>query len=301
MRKCFVLAAGIAFGFSLRALAGVESHYFANPAETKTPTDLFSIEGGYVFKSQLQNDDGTDLGKQDAFELEVEYSHRFHINGHWYFRAGINYNRFDFGETAAPLPDHLQSIGALLSIEYCMDGERGAFLEVRPGLYGNGDLDGASFDILITLGRAWVLKPNKIFLFTGVTASFLRVQYPVLPLVGLVWRFDEHWLLYGVVPEPRLIYMPNKRLDLWIGGQITGGSFRTEESNTIVPAKLSHAVVDYSDYRAGVGLVWHATDAIDLDIGGGYSIQRRFNFDRAEVDFKTDPAPYLRFLVKAAF
>ena len=44
-----------------------------------------------------------------------------------------------------------------------------------------------------------------------------------------------------------------------------------------------------------------ATDAIDLDLGGGYSIQRRFNFDRADLDYKTDPAPYLRLLVKAEF
>ena len=90
-------------------------------------------------------------------------------------------------------------------------------------------------------------------------------------------------------------------MDLWIGGQITGGSFRTEENTNIFPAKLNHAEVDYSDYRAGAGLVWHATDAIDLDIGGGYSIQRRFNYERADVDFKTDPAPYLRLLVKLEF
>ena len=57
---------------------------------------------------------------------------------------------------------------------------------------------------------------------------FCARQYPVLPLVGLVWHFNEHWLLYGVVPEPRLVYMPNKKLDLWVGGQLTGGSFRTE-------------------------------------------------------------------------
>lgn len=300
MRKCFIFAAAVALTFSLRARAGVESHYFADANDAKTPIDLFKLEGGYVFESQLHQG-GTDYGKQDAFELDAEYSHRFLIKGNWYFRAGITYNRFEFGDSSAPVPDHLQSIAALFSIEYCVKGDRGAFLEVRPGFYGVNNFDSSSFDIPITLGRAWVLKPDKIFLFTGVNASFLRGQYPVIPLVGLVWHFNEQWLLYGVVPEPRLVYTPNKKLDLWVGGQITGGSFRTDESNTIFPAKLSHAEVDYSDYRLGAGLIWHATHAIDLDLGGGYSIQRRFNYERAEQDYKTDPSPYLRLLVKAEF
>ena len=300
MRKNLLLAVAIALTLSPRAWAGLESHYFANSAEEKTPIDLFSLEGGYVFESKLQ-EGNTGFGKQDAFELETEYSHRFLIKGNWYFRAGINYNRFEFGDSSAPVPDHLQSIGALFSIEYCVHGDRGAFLEVRPGFYGENNFDSSSFDIPITLGRAWVLQPDKIFLFTGVNASFLRGQYPVIPLVGLVWHFNEQWMLYGVVPEPRLVYMPNKKLDIWVGGQFTGGSFRTDESNTIFPARLSHAEVDYSDYRVGAGMVWHATDAIHIDLGGGYSIQRRFNFERAELDYKTDPAPYLRLLVKAEF
>ena len=300
MRKTFFLTAAIALTFSLRTWAGVESHYFTNPNDEKTPIDLFKVEGGDTFESQLHQG-GTDYGKQDAFELDAEYSHRFLIKGNWYFRAGVDYNRFEFGDTSAPVPDHLQSIAALFSIEYCVHGDRGAFLEVRPGFYGVNNFDSSSFDIPITLGRAWVLQPDKIFLFTGVNASFLRTQYPVIPLVGLVWHFNEQWLLYGVVPEPRLVYMPNKKLDIWVGGQITGGSFRTEESNTIFPAKLSHAAVDYSDYRAGAGIVWHATNAIAIDIGGGYSIQRRFSYERAEENYKTDPAPYMRLLVKAEF
>ncbi|MGZ5018949.1 MAG: hypothetical protein ACXWAV_00815 [Chthoniobacterales bacterium] len=300
MRKRFVLAAGIAVLFSLRAWAGAEARYFANPDPEKTPIDLFSFQGGYVFQSELHTG-SVEFGRQYAYETETEYSHRFLIKGNWYFHVGVNYNRFDFGETSGPVPDHLQNVGALLSIEYCMQGERGLFLEIRPGFFGVDNFDSSSFDMPITLGRAWVLKKDKIFLFTGLNVSFLRGEFPVIPLIGLVYHIDDHWLLYGVPPEPRVVYMPNKKLDIWVGGQITGGSFRTEESNTIFPAKLSHAVVDYSDYRAGAGIVWHASDAIDLDIGAGYSIQRRFNYQRAGQSYKTDPAPYARVILKAEF
>jgi hypothetical protein len=301
MKKLSVLFAALAISLACpSARAGsVDTHFVADRSQEKTPLDLFSVEGSYVLESKLSND--FDYGDQSASEFEIEYSHRFHISGRWYLRAGINYNRFDFSSSGAPVPDHLQSIGALISIDYMVGADRGAFLEVRPGFYTEDDFRADSFDIPITLARAWVLRPEKIFLITGVNVAFLRGQYPVLPVVGLVWHMSDQWLLYGVVPEPRLIYMPNKKLDLWVGGQLTGGSFRTNRDDSIVPHKLSNAQVDYSDYRASAGLTWHASNCIDLELGGGYSIQRRFNFERAEEDFTTDPAPFVKLALKAEF
>lgn len=302
MKKIFVLIAAVALSFPIsRARAGsVDTRFVADRAEERTPLDLFSLEGSYVFESELSNDD-VNFGDQGAWEFELEYSHRFHLSGHWYLRGGVNYNRFDFGSTSAPVPNHLQSLAALVSLEYMVGADRGAFLEIRPGFYGEDDFRSESFDIPITLARAWVLKPDQIFLVTGVNVAFLRGEFPVLPVVGLVWHFNEQWLLYGVVPEPRLVYMPNKKLDLWVGGQLTGGSFRTERDDSILPHKLSNAQVDYSDYRASAGLTWHASDAIDLEVGGGYSIERRFNFDRAGEDFTTEPAPFIKLALKAEF
>jgi hypothetical protein len=299
MKKLLFAAVAFSWALSSAQAGSVETRFVADRSAEKTPLDTFHVEGSYVFESKLSND--VSYGDQSASEFELEYSHRFHLSGRWYLRAGFNYNRFDFGSTSAPVPDHLQSLGALLSIDYMVGADRGAFLEIRPGFYGEDDFREESFDIPITLARAWVLKPEKLFLITGVNVAFLRGEYPVLPVAGLVWHMSDQWLLYGVVPEPRLVYMPNKRLDLWVGGQLTGGSFRTNRDDSIVPHKLSNAQVDYSDYRAGVGFVWHATDAIDLDFGGGYSIQRRFYFDRAGEDFTTDPAPYLKIALKAEF
>ncbi len=269
-------------------------------ADEKTPLDVFSFEGGYTFESKL-TDDRTDFGQQDAFEVQGEYAHRFLLRGNWYLRAGLSYNRFTFNQSAAPVPNHLHSAAAVLSLDYMVGPDRGAFLEVRPGFYGEDNFESDSFDIPITIARAWMVRTDKIYLFAGVNAAFLRTEYPVLPFAGLVWRFNDQWMLYGVVPEPRLVYMPNKKLDLWVGGQITGGSFRTKRNDGITPGKLSHAAVDYSDYRAGVGFVWHVNKAIDVDLGGGYSIQRRFNYERAGKEFTTDPAPYLRVSINAEF
>ena len=61
----------------------------------------------------------------------------------------------------------------------------------------------------------------------------------------------------ALAPEPKLIYSPAKKLDLWIGGELVGGSFRTDRNDEIQPAhKLSGTQVDFADYRVGVGLTY---------------------------------------------
>ena len=296
----------VIFGALLLSLAlaparagSVDSKFIADSQEEKTPLDLFKVEGSYVFESELENDGN--FGDQDASEFEIEYSHRFHLTGRFYLRAGVNYNRFDFGSTDAPVPNHLQSLAAVVSLEYMVGADRGAFLEVRPGFYGVDEFRHETFDIPITLARAFVLKPEKIFLIVGANVAFLRGEFPVLPVVGLIWNFSDQWQLYAVVPEPRLIYRPNKKFEVFAGGQLTGGSFRTDRNDDIVPHKLSNAQVDYSDYRGEAGLTWHVAKSVDLEASGGISFQRRFNFERADEDYTADPAPFVKLSLKAEF
>ncbi len=299
---CFVVLAAVLFCVApVRAASEFyEAQAPIDRSAEKTPLDVFNFEGGYTLESTL-TDDRTDFGQQDAFEVQGEYAHRFQLHRNWYLRAGLSYNRFTFSGSSAPVPNHLHSAAAVLSLDYMVGPDRGAFLEVRPGFYGEDNFGSDSFDIPITIARAWVVRAEQVYLFAGLNAAFLRTQYPVLPFAGLVWRFSDQWMLYGVVPEPRLVYMPNKKLDLWFGGQITGGSFRTKRNDSITPNKLNHAAVDYSDYRAGAGFVWHVNDALDIDLGGGYSLQRRFNYERAGKEFHTDPAPYVRVSINAEF
>lgn len=271
----------------------------ATNLEERTTIDIFSIDTSYVFQSEIHNDGR--FGDQDAGELEVEYSHRFLLGGHIYLRAGLNYNRFEFGETLAPLPDHLQSFSALVGLEYLVGNDVGAFIQFRPGFYTEDHVGISSFDVPITVGRVFVLQPKKLFFFVGANAAFLRGEYPVLPLVGLVWRPNRQWTLNAIVPEPRIIYSPNPKIGFWVGGQLTGSSFRTDRDSNILPRKLSNAQVDYSEYRAGLGIDWNPSEQWTVTFAGGYVFERRFNFERADEEWKADGAPYLRIAMKAAF
>jgi hypothetical protein len=117
----------------------------------------------------------------------------------------------------------------------------------------------------------------------------------------LVWKPSDQWHFFLVPPEPRVTYYPTKNIGIYAGGQLVGGSFRTDRDPTIFPAKLSNAQVDYAEYRAGVGVDIRCNDRVSVNVGGGYAFQRSFNFERADEEFEADPAPYVRIGLKADF
>ncbi len=271
-------------------------------SEEKVPLDIFQAETSYVFESNLNH--GGSFGSQDELQNSFEYGHRFLVSGQWYLHLGVTYNRFDFGGTTAPVPSHLQSGAAVIGVEYMKGADTGAFLQFRPGFYGEDHIGLASFDCPILLGRFWILQPDKLYLLTGAYASFLRGGFPVVPLVGVVWKPNSSIRVMGVVPNPRVIYTVNKQIELYLGGELAGGSFRTDHHDEYVGrhiAKLSGTQVDYADYRAGGGFTYNLTNSITVDGSGGYAIQRSFNYHRAGEYYRTDPAPYLQVALKAAF
>ncbi len=261
--------------------------------------DIVELESSYVFESDLHRK--VSFGDQYAIQNSFAYAHRFFLTGHLYLHLGIAYDRFDFGTTGAPVPDHLQSVAAVIGVDYMHNNDVGAFFQVKPGFYTQDDFDSASFDAPITLGRIFVLQPDHLYFFVGANASFLRGRFPVIPLAGIIWEPNDKWKVLGILPEPRVIYSPNDKFDFWAGGEFKGGSFRTDRNSAIVPSRLNGAEVDYSEYRAGGGLIYSPCNNVAFDLGGGYALRREFDFHRAGIRYKADGAPYLRLEFKAKF
>ncbi|MEO7724472.1 MAG: hypothetical protein ABIU29_07260 [Chthoniobacterales bacterium] len=301
---CFLVCCG-AFLFVSGLQAGTEELENKTAVSTsqkaveETPLDIFKLEQGYVFQSDLNH--GGSFGQQDEIQSELEYGHRFLINGNFYAHVGFAYDRYDFGSTGAPVPNHLQAMAGIFGIDYMHGKDVGAFFQVRPGFYFQNDIGISSFDAPITLGRIFVVQENKFYIFVGAYASFLRSGFPVLPLAGVVYIPSDKLRIMAVLPEPKIIYSASKRLDLWAGGELVGGSFRTDRNDNIRPGKLNGAQVDFSDYRAGLGLTYGVSDNVSFDLGAGISFQRQFDFGRAGETYRTDPSPYVRMQMSASF
>src|SRR6266699_673375 len=96
--------------------ATYEAQRSPTPADENS-RDLFGYEMDYTLNSNFYDDHGK-FGNGDSLYNDFSYAHRFLITGKWYFRAGVEYERFDFDGTNNGLPDHLQTVHALLALEY---------------------------------------------------------------------------------------------------------------------------------------------------------------------------------------
>jgi hypothetical protein len=289
-------------GAATPVIAGTAT-YEAQPAPTpadENHRDLFDYEMDYTFSSNFYDVNGH-FGNGDSLYNDFSYAHRFLITGKWYFRAGVEYERFDFGGTDNGLPDHLQTVHALLAFEYVVHDHAGAGLEIEPGPYFQSDIKGNTIDIPWKVWITFPLKKDKIFAVIGLGGSIYSNPI-VAPGGGIIWLFTDHFRLEGVFPKPALVYNPNDDWEFRIFGNLFYESFRTED--VITPERklqVHNAWVQYSEDRAGAEVSYSGFKPFEIMLGGGCTVRRDFDFFRAEASARTRPAPFVKFEVKAKF
>src|SRR4029453_14515356 len=199
-------------GTAAPALAGPVT-FEAQPApapQDENSRDLFYYETPYPFRSDFKE---TKLGHGDSLYDDFSYDHRFLITGNWYFRAGVEYERYDFGGPDNGLPDHLQAVYGHLALEYVVKDLAGVTIEADPGVFFQ---DNASSDAFDVPGKAYVtfpLKKDKIFATVGL--GWGAFQDPVVaPGGGIAWLISDKFRLYAVFPKPALVYQPNDDLEI---------------------------------------------------------------------------------------
>src|SRR2546430_10488088 len=131
VRLCF---SSLFLSAATSAIAGTttfEAQPSPSPADENSH-ELFDYETDYTLNSNFYDDHGK-FGNGDSLYNDFSYAHRFLITGKWYFRAGDEYERFDFHGTNNELPDHLQTIHALLPLEHSLHDHAAAGIELGTG------------------------------------------------------------------------------------------------------------------------------------------------------------------------
>jgi len=65
--------------------------------------------------------------------------------------------------------------------------------------------------------------------------------------------------------------------------------------------QVHNAIVQYSEDRVGVQARYSGFKPLKITLGGGYTVKRDFDFFRAEASAKTNPAPFVKFEIRAKF
>ena len=314
-------AALVTVALPVFAGAGPELEPAPSPSEEeKNSTELFAYETVYTFNSNFKDDHRNHFGDGDSLYNDFSYAHRFLITGNWYLRLGVEYERFDFGGDNGPnhlsppgcvtcsvvggnngLPDHLQTIHALLAYEYIFKDHAGAGIEIDPGPYFQNDITGDSIDVPWKVWVTFPLKKDKIFGVIGAGGSIYSDPIAA-PGGGLIWLFTDHLRLEGVFPKPAIVYNPNDDWEFRIGANLFFESYRTDD--VITPARKlreHNAIVQYSEERVGAMVTYSHFKPFEITLDGGCMIQRDFDFFRVPVSARTKPAPYIRLAIEAKF
>ena len=289
------------FAFGVASAAAGPADVILQPSPSpadENSHDLFYYETTYTFDSDFKE---SKLGHGDSLYNDFSYDHRFLITGKWYFRAGVEYDRYDFGGTNNGLPDHLQTASAHLALEYDVKDFAGISIELDPGVYFQDNVTWDAFDIPAKAYVTFPLKKDKIFAVVALGGSIYQ-DPPVAPGGGIIWIFSDKLRLQGVFPRPALIYQPNDDWEFRITGELNYTSFRTDDVLTTErKLQLHNAVVQYSEDRAGVQMAYSGLKPLKLIVGAGVTVERDFDFFRANQSKRTDPAPYIRVAAQAKF
>ncbi|MDQ6940804.1 MAG: DUF6268 family outer membrane beta-barrel protein [Verrucomicrobiota bacterium] len=258
------------------------------------------IGQGEVSRGRLPNlRDVNDLDEDYLFARFI-YTPRIKFG---ILRLGAVYERFGFGApNLFEVPSGLQSLSGVFGLDTKLSDAILIRFEATPGFYSSKHIDGNDFHAPMILGGTYIYSSDLQFVF-GVSFDYEREQ-PVLPGGGIRWRLASQWLLDAVLPTPRLNYEVTRNFTIYGGADIKGSTFRVDDSfgNQRGDTRLNHAVVTYTEVRAGVGMELKVAPQIKVSIEGGYMPYRNFDFYRADVRYHNEEgAPYGSLAIHAAF
>lgn len=264
-------------------------------------------EYSYVSPGDMEIDEGADLGAIEEHYNRFNYVASIPLAYGAYLRAGLDYERYSFGSlNGAPLPNTLQSTAAVIGFDYEISDQWLMRFEVTPGIYS--DFQDITFDDVnapAVVAFTYLIDSDLQWVF-GVSANARREDpFPVVPFVGVRWAFADQWVLNFIPPKPRLEYLYNDALTLFVGADIKGGTYQVAEdlgTTTMGTSALNNQTVDYSEFRVGGGINYRISQWLTAELDGGYLMSRDFIFDRPNINVESDGgAGYIQIGLKGSF
>ena len=278
----------------------------AEPSHFNLPVE-FDVSESYVGSADVRRD-----GRDDSLDEHNSLA-RFVFTPRVPFgvlRIGAEWERYSFGFSGnAPLPNTLQAVDLVLGADINVSNSILVRVEAQPGLYGTffDHITSGDFNVPFVIGGTYLYSDSLQFI-GGVGVDVNR-KYPVIPGVGVRWKVAPKIVLNAVLPTPRVEYELSRATTLYAGAELKEDNFRVDEhfgDNHPDPhhdeRNLNHALVTFSEVRAGVGLTQRFTGSLTLSVEGGCQPFREFDFYRADTRYHSDgPAPYGQIALHGAF
>jgi len=269
----------------------------ASAAGSTVVSQELDIALGYAGQGATRFDPGSEL------HAGLKYVASPQVTNDLLLRWGAEWQRFTFpAPRPFTVPVTLQQVNAIIGFDYQLAEQWLMRAELQPGVYGDAGLfEGQRFDAPLTMGFAYLIDADLQWFF-GLRVD-LKSQYPVFPALGVRWKFADLWTLNLQLPEPRLEYDVNSKLQAYFGAAILAGTFVVGDhfgTDRNLP-QLNHATLDYTELRLGPGFSWKARPNLTLEAAAGYQLYRSWDFFDQHIDATGHPVPYLQFACHARF
>jgi opacity protein-like surface antigen len=261
-----------------------------------------NAEFGYVVGSTIRGG-GARLNSVDEQNAHLKYILSPQVTKNLLLRFGVEWQRLSFGvPDRAPVPDVLQQVSAIIGFDHPLGDRWIMRAEIQPGIYSDfQDVSARDVNAPLLAGAVFVVNADLQW-FLGLRVN-VRSQFPILPAVGVRWRFADEWTLNLVMPKPRLEYDVNERLKANFGFGIEAGTFKVGDhfGDDCGRPNLNHATVDYLEVRVGPGFSWKIKPNVTVEADAGYLVYRQFNFFDQDITFRSDSAPYIQLGCRVRF
>ena len=266
-------------------------------AELSTVVQELDIGLGYDGQSATKVAPGGELN------TDLKYVASRQVSRNLLLRFGVEWQLFSFmPPRASAIPASLQQASAVIGFDYQLAEQWLMRVELQPGMYGDlKQLSGRQFDTPLLLGFVYLVDADLQW-FVGLRVDF-RSEYPVFPAAGVRWKFDDLWTMDLMLPNPRLEYDVNSKLQAYLGAEVMAGTYVVGDhfgDDRGIP-KLNNATIDYMELHLGPGLSWKARPNLTLEADAGYVVYRSWDFFDQHNNPTGHPVPYLKLGVKARF
>jgi hypothetical protein len=212
---------------------------------------------------------------------------------------------FFYPERNAPIPYSLQADNLVVGGDIQVSPAILVRIEANPGIYSNvRDITSRDFNVPFEIAASYFVSADLILL-AGVYVD-VNAGEPVFPIIGVHWRLSDKWVIEGMPPRPQIQYILSDKVTLFAGADLREETFVVDNqfgTSRGVP-QFNNAILEYNEIRAGAGLTWKVYKGITMDIEGGCTPYRRFEYPHVADGVKIkseDVVPYLRVGLSAKF
>lgn len=218
---------------------------------------------------------------------------------------GLDWSRHALDLTGtAWLPDQLQAVAVPLGVTHRWNDQWRLLVTLQPRLAAaESGFSSSGFDLPVLALASYTANPELTWSF-GFRHS-ARSDVPLLPLVGVAWKFAPGWDFKLAWPDSGVSYQATPPLTLRAVAAFHGGDYRLADdprnpANRSGPS-LQDAWLEYRELRLGLAAEYAVGRSVSLRADLGKVVSQRFDYvDRGHTLRGANPT-YLALSVAGRF